>query len=229
MEKLASYCDFLLTVNERMNITALRTPHDVATVLFLDSLSVAAALRPDLLSPASSPRVFDVGSGTGAPGLPIKILFENWSLFLIESIQKKARFLEDAIARLGLADVSVLAERAEKVGADPRYRDTGDLCLARAVASLPALLELCAPLVRGGGFLAFPKSGDVDAEVESADAAAVALHTRLVRILSVPEALGLGAGRAIVLYQKLGPTPGGYPRRVGLATSRPIVGKSVGE
>jgi 16S rRNA (guanine527-N7)-methyltransferase len=164
----------------------------------------------------------DVGSGAGVPGLPIKIVRPGIRPTLVESVQKKARFVESLVGRLGLTQVEVIAERAETLGRRDAYRDAFDVCTARAVATLPALIELCAPLVRPGGVLALPKSGDVDAEVKSGLAAFEALSVRLESIYHVPESVGLGSGRVVVTCRKLGPTDRAYPRRPGLVRSRPI-------
>jgi 16S rRNA (guanine527-N7)-methyltransferase len=192
--------------------------------LFLDSLTIAPALPSFLTSRAETPevRVVDVGAGAGIPGLPLTIVFPWWSLTMIESVAKKARFLESAARGIGLSGVTVLPSRAEEVGRMRNWRDAADLCLARAVAPLASLLELCGPLTRPGGYLAFPKSGDLSSELQGAEAAMQAVRLELTRVVPVDEELGLGAERVIVLYRKSGSTPPGYPRRVGLAQSRPI-------
>jgi 16S rRNA (guanine527-N7)-methyltransferase len=148
----------------------------------------------------------------------------DWRLALIESVGKKARFLQSAVDTLQLAGVTVLNERAEETGWRKELRDTADACVARAVAPLAVLVELCAPLVRTGGVLVFPKSGNVDPEIAEAEVAAHKLRTQLLECRVVPETLGLGPDRYIVLYRKTGETPPGYPRRVGLARSRPLGG-----
>lgn len=220
-ERFIRYCRLLHQANQRFNLTAIRTPDGIMRTLFLDSLTVAAALPPGVLWEENL-RAVDVGAGAGLPGLPLAILHPAWTVTLIESTGKKARFLEEAARELGLPHVEVLAARAEAVGVDPFYRDHADLCTARAVAPLATLLELSTPLVRSGGYLAFPKSGEVQAEIAGARTAAERLRIRLLEVRPVPEELGLGTGRATVLYVKEGPTPAGYPRRIGLARSRPI-------
>jgi 16S rRNA (guanine527-N7)-methyltransferase len=95
------------------------------------------------------------------------------------------------------------------------------------VASLPTLVELCAPLVRPGGFMAFPKSGSFETELDSAGPALKTLRSRVVRIEPVPEEMGLGTGRVTVVCQKVGATSRDFPRRVGLAKSQPIGGQDL--
>lgn len=220
------YCETLLLATRRVNLTAVRSPAGIMHTLFLDSLTISPALpeRLRLASAAHTPWVVDVGSGAGIPGIPLKIVYPHWSVELVESVGKKAGFLEMAVKEIGLGGVRVKNARAEELGRIADWRDAADLCLARAVAPLPALVELCGPLVRPGGLLAFPKSGDVMAETESAQAAAEALRVTLHHVSWVPEELGLGPDRAVVIYEKTEATPSGYPRRVGLAQVRPIGG-----
>ncbi|HZU13140.1 MAG TPA: 16S rRNA (guanine(527)-N(7))-methyltransferase RsmG [Chloroflexota bacterium] len=213
------YCQLLLETNVHTNLTAIRDPAGVMSSLFLDALSLTAAL-PDGFR--GSIRCVDVGAGAGLPGLPLKIVFPDWSLTLVDSVGKKTKFLESVVRELGLSGVTVVNARAEEVGRRPAYRDRADLCVARALAAMPTLLELCAPLVRPGGLLLFPKTVGVDREVELAGEAARRLHVRLSSVDEVPGDLGLGEDRVVVVYEKTGPTPSGYPRRVGLAKSRPI-------
>jgi 16S rRNA (guanine527-N7)-methyltransferase len=220
LDRFISYCAFLLDRNTTINLTGVRTPEGVMTTLCLDSLTLLAALPTGWRSAPLS--VVDIGAGAGIPGIPLKIVCPNWKLTMIESIGKKARFLQDAVEVLALPDVNVLAQRAEEVGMHGEFRDRADLCLARAVAPLPVLIELCAPFVRPGGRLLFPKSGDAEREIGSAVAAERALRVQRIDSLAVAEDLGLGSGRTVVVYEKTDSTPSAFPRRVGLARKDPI-------
>lgn len=215
------YCALLQETSRHTNLTAIRSPAAIMSTLFLDSLTLVLAL-PNWAIDGSPVRVVDVGTGAGFPGVPLKILFRAWRLTLIESVGKKARFLLDLSASLGLQSVEVINGRAEDVARETGRRETSDLCTARAVAPLATLLEYSAPFVRSEGLLLFPKSGNVTSEVEEAQAAAERLGAELQSITSVPETLGLGSGRVILSYRRSGNVPPGYPRRTGLARSRPI-------
>src|ERR1700730_5196802 len=129
--------------------------------LLEDSLVLLDFLPPGPL------RVIDVGSGGGLPGLPLRLARPDLRLTLLEANQRKAAFLVQATAKLGLADVEVVAQRAEDAGRDPRHREAYDFALARALAPMPVLVELCLPFVAVGGRLLAMKT-DAAAEAESA-------------------------------------------------------------
>jgi 16S rRNA (guanine527-N7)-methyltransferase len=162
--------------------------------------------------------VVDVGSGGGLPGLPLKILRPDLRLTLVESDQAKAAFLVEACAKLGLEGVEVLARRAEEVGQDPRYRELFDVAVARALAPMPVLVELCLPLVRVGGRLLAQKTEHED--VEGATNAIVTLGGALNRVAAAPsDARRVGT---VVIVDKVRPTPLVYPRRAGVPSRKPL-------
>src|SRR5579864_2246171 len=163
-------------------------------------------------------RVVDVGSGGGLPGLPLKIARPDLSMTLVEADQSKAAFLVKACASLGLRDVDVVARRAEEVGRDPLHREKFDLAVARALAPMPVLIELCLPLVRVGGRLLAQKT-----EKEDVDAARHAIELLGGSLLG-SSAAPSGARRmgTVVLVEKIRPTPGAYPRRPGVPSRKPL-------
>ena len=182
-----------------------------AAELIDDSLVLAAHI-------ADARRLVDVGSGGGLPGLPLKIVRPDLEVTLIEADQDKAAFLVQAAARLDLRGVEVLAVRAEDAGHDPRYREAFDVAVARALAPLPTLVELCLPLVRVGGRLLAQKTEKED----------VARAARAVEVLGGRLGAAIGAASrargsgVIVVVEKIGPTPRAYPRRPGLPSRKPL-------
>lgn len=160
----------------------------------------------------------DVGSGAGLPGIPIKIARPDLEVTLIEADQAKAAFLVHACAALQLDRVEVVARRAEEAGHDPRLREAFDVAVARALAPLPTLAELCLPLVKVGGRLLAQKT---EAEDPAPAARAIeALGGELSRVHSSPSA-ARGAG-TVVEVRKVRPTPERYPRRPGVPARKPL-------
>jgi len=163
-------------------------------------------------------RLVDVGSGGGLPGLALKITRPDLAVTLIEADQAKAAFLVQACAKLDLRDVEVLARRAEEVGRDGRYRESFDVAVARALASMPVLAELCLPLVKVGGRLVAQKTASE--EVQRAGRAIEAMGGALNRVAAAPSA-ARGAG-TVVIVDKVRPTPPAYPRRPGVPARKPV-------
>jgi 16S rRNA (guanine527-N7)-methyltransferase len=166
----------------------------------------------------SAVRVVDVGSGGGLPGLPLRIARPDLSMTLVEADQSKAAFLVQACAALGLRDVDVVARRAEEVGRDPAYRESFDLAVARALAPMPVLAELCLPLVRVGGRLIAQKTEQED--VEAARHAIEVLGGSLAGVS--PARSGARWKGTVVIVDKVRPTPGAYPRRPGVPARKPL-------
>jgi 16S rRNA (guanine527-N7)-methyltransferase len=167
---------------------------------------------------ADARRVVDVGSGAGLPGIPIKIARPDLDMTLIEADQAKAAFLVHACAVLGLEHVEVVARRAEDAGHDPRLREVFDVAVARALAPLPVLVELCLPLVRVGGRLLAQKT--VAEDPSGAARAIQLLGGELSGVQSAPSA-ARGTGTVVVIDKML-PSPALYPRRAGVPARRPL-------
>jgi 16S rRNA (guanine527-N7)-methyltransferase len=224
-----AYYEILVDWNSRINLTAITEYEAVQVRHFVDSLTVGAALLEEL-RPAGEDRptmppagfsLVDIGAGAGFPGLPLKILWPRLALTLNDSVGKKTAFLREVARELGLDGVEILAGRAEELGLDKKHRANYSAATARAVATLPVLCEYCLPLVRVGGHLAAPKKGDISQELEEAKRAAQILggsEPRIHRFLLPRE----DVERFVVTVGKTKPTPPGYPRRVGLPSSRPL-------
>jgi 16S rRNA (guanine527-N7)-methyltransferase len=162
--------------------------------------------------------VVDVGSGGGLPGIPLKIARPELALTLIEADQAKAAFLVHACATLALEGVEVVARRAEEASHDPRLREAFDVAVARALAPMPVLAELCLGLVRVGGRLLAQKTGDED--LDAADRAIEVMGGALSAVHASPSAAR--GGGTVVVIDKLRPTPATYPRRPGVPSRKPL-------
>lgn len=214
IEQFARYSAELRAWNTRVNLTSITDEREIILRHFLDSLRCA-------LSWGDTPsRLIDVGSGAGFPGLPLKILHPELHVILVESVGKKAAFLEHVVAALDLRDVAVVAARAELVGHDPQHREQYDVVTARAVAELATLAEYCLPLCSIGGRVLTPKGRDVDDEVARARIAIARLGGQVIGVEPV-EIPGVEP-RTLVVLAKIAPTPAAYPRAVGIPAKRPI-------
>ncbi len=209
------YAILLAEWNGRLNLTAIRDPEEVRRKHFLDSFSCALAFA---VPPES---LVDVGSGAGFPGLALKILYPNLRLTLVESVGKKAKFIELVVQDLGLKDVTVLPRRAEEVGQDPAHRAAYQWAVARAVAQLPVLAEYLLPLVQVGGAMLAQKGSSAPQEARAAGRALQTLGGGPPRL--VPVAIpGLSDERFLVIAEKLRPTPAQYPRLPGTPAKKPL-------
>ena len=212
------YRDELLSWNAgRANLTAITAPEDVETLLFLESLACVAALPND-----SDLRVIDIGAGGGFPGVPLAIAFARLDVTLVEATGKKVRFLEHIIGLLGLRNCRALQGRAEDLAHDPDHRELYDVAAARALAPLPALVELCLPFVRVGGVLIAPKGADAETEVRAASNALAALGGESGGIILPDPETPIPADHRLILIRKSAPTPYRYPRPNGVPTRRPL-------
>jgi 16S rRNA (guanine527-N7)-methyltransferase len=163
-------------------------------------------------------RVVDVGSGGGLPGLPLKIVRPDLKMTLIEADQAKSAFLVHACAALGLMGVEVVAMRAEEAGHDPRFREAFDVAVARALAPMPVLVELCLGFVRVGGRLLAQKTDGEDQA--TADHAIEVMGGVRGAIHASPSAARTGG--TVVVIDKVRPTPAAYPRRPGVPNRKPL-------
>ena len=222
LARFVAYRDLLLDWNTRVNLTAIKDPVEVERRLFLDALRLLPALDAFLrsLPPTAAPRpprVIDIGAGAGFPGFPLKIARPDLEFSLVEATGKKASFLTRIVAELGLTDVVVHHARAEDLAHDPGHRAVYHLATARAVASLPALLELCVPFLREGGRALFPKGTDLANELAAGERAAPLVGARIASAELLAD-----SDTRLIVADKIGPTPKRYPRRAGIPARDPL-------
>lgn len=218
IDKFETYYHELVSWNKKLNLTAITDYGEVQIKHFLDSLTVALALtEEELARPGFS--LIDIGSGAGFPGIPLKLFLTPARLVLVESRAKKAAFLHHIVERLELGQVEVVVGRAEEIAHLPQFREQFALSVSRAVASLPALVELALPFCRIGGKFVAQKKGEIDEEVTQAGKAVDVLGGRLSQVKKIE--LG-GDERYLVIIDKTRPTPEKYPRRPSIPQRRPI-------
>ncbi len=215
-ERFGQYYELLIEWNRVMNLTAITELPEVEEKHFLDSLALTQALP---LSGTES--LIDIGTGAGFPGLPLKILFPEMKMVLADALQKRVDFLNEVIHRLQLENITAVHARAEELAHDAKYREAFDLCVSRAVAPLPILLEYCLPFVRTDGIFAAYKSLAAEDELASSGNALSVLG-------GTPEnsrSITLGPSdlsRTILLIRKTGATPEKYPRAAGKVKKKPL-------
>ncbi len=219
LEQFHIYYRELIDWNQRMNLTAITDFKDVQIKHFLDSLAVTLALKQPIKS--EELYLIDIGTGAGLPGLPIKIAFPAVKLVLLEATAKKAAFLAHLKQKLGLSDVEIVVGRAEEVAHKAQYREHFDIVLSRAVAPLPALVELALPFCAIGGSFIAQKKGALDQEISQATRAIGLLggNLREVKRIDLDE---FPDERYLVIIDKVSPTPKQYPRRPGMPKKRPL-------
>lgn len=214
-----AYTAELAEWNEKFNLTAIKKPAEVEIKHFADSLSCLIALRQT----ANEKRqmLIDVGTGAGFPGLPLKIICPEIRLTLVESVGKKAAFLEHVVGKLELKEVRVIKLRAEEIGREKEHREAYDWAVARAVAEMRTLLEYLLPLVKVGGKALAQKGENAPAETQGAEKAARILGGALAQITPV-ELPGIAEPRYLVVFNKIAATPAKYPRRPGVPAKEPL-------
>jgi 16S rRNA (guanine527-N7)-methyltransferase len=213
---LVTYEKELLEWNQKFNLTAIRDTESIRTKHFLDSFSCVLAWK------ASPPnQLIDVGTGAGFPGIPLKILYPNLKLTLVESVGKKAMFCQHIVSVLGLGQVEVLQARAEDIGQDLQYREKYEWAVARAVANLNVLSEYLIPLVKVGGTMLAQKGESGPAEAQSAEKAMELFGGKLKQLIPV-NLPGVADDRYLVVVDKVATTPPKYPRKPGIPAKQPL-------
>lgn len=210
---LLQYKRILLEWNEKMNLTAIEEERDFIIKHFVDSLSIMPFLK-------DGQSFIDVGTGAGFPGLPLKIAKPSLKIVLLDSLEKRIGFLKAVIAELQLTGIRAVHSRAEDAGMAAEFREKTDVAVARAVASLPVLLEYCLPLVKTGGIFIAMKAGSEEAGVSGK-----ALDILGGRIEEIKEFIlpGSDMKRSIIVVRKFRQTPTKYPRKAGKPSKEPLI------
>ena len=221
-----SYQDLLLEWNQKINLTTITDPEEIALKHFADSLSVAPFIHNAFKSEAMrfpDCSLIDVGTGAGFPGIPLKIVYPGISLTLMDSLNKRIAFLDAVIHALSLKDCKTVHSRAEDGARNAAYREKFDIAIARAVAGMPVLCEFCLPYVKIGGIFIAMKS-NVKEELEAAKYAISLLGGEIEACheFLLPES---DISRTIVIIRKKSKTPSGYPRKAGKPEKEPLLDK----
>lgn len=216
LEQFDLYYKLLVEWNEKMNLTAITDEEEVYLKHFYDSLS--AGFYFDF---SGSPAICDVGAGAGFPSIPLKIAFPDIQVTIVDSLNKRINFLNHLAEKLQLNNVHFYHDRAETFGQLPEHREQYDVVMARAVARMSVLSELCLPLVKVGGVFLAMKAASAKEELKNSHKALTVLGGRLREdhsfLLPVEE-----SERTIMVIDKIKSTPKKYPRKPGTPNKSPI-------
>lgn len=232
-----TYYELLVEKNKVMNLTAITEFQEVVEKHFLDSLSLvkgAEIFRSEFegkifqrlafseqSSSVEKPRLLDLGTGAGFPGIPLKIAFPWLDIVLMDSLNKRILFLQEVIEKLGLQEICAVHGRAEEMARKKEYREKFDICVSRAVANLASLSEYCIPFVKMGGFFVSYKSGEIEEELCQSQKA-VKLLGGAARDVVKFQLPNTDMGRSLVIVEKKNATPKNYPRKAGMPSREPL-------
>lgn len=216
MEQFLQYYELLVEKNKVMNLTAITEFDEVVEKHFLDSVSLTQQL--DLHQPL---KVLDLGTGAGFPGIPLKIVFPELEITLMDSLNKRVLFLQDVISSLQLENIEAVHGRAEEAAKNKKYRESFDLCVSRAVANISTLSEYCLPFVKiGGSFISY-KSSTIEDELEEGKKGIAILGGKVKDVykFTLPDS---ELQRSFVIIEKEKKTPKAYPRKAGTPSKEPL-------
>ena len=216
LEQFQCYYERLIEKNKVMNLTAITEYEEVVDKHFIDSI-----LLGSVKGLSGKKRVIDVGTGAGFPGIPLKIVYPELEITLLDSLNKRVKFLDEVIEELGLTGIQAVHSRAEDLAQDAAYRQQYDICVSRAVANLATLSEYCIPFVKQGGYFISYKSTQIEEELKQAKKAVQVLGGTLEQVETV-QIPGTTIERQFVMIRKTGTTPKKFPRKAGTASKTPI-------
>lgn len=210
------YYELLIEWNRIMNLTGITDYDEVNLKHFTDSLTISR-----IIDMAQINTLIDVGTGAGFPGIPIKIAFPHIKVYLLDSLNKRIKFLNEVIKKLGLKNIYAFHGRAEDFAKDRQYREKFDVCVSRAVANLSTLSEYCIPFVKTGGYFVSYKGGDSDEEVIRSENAITLLGGEIENTdrFFLPDT---DMGRTLIKIRKRKSTPNRYPRKAGIPSKEPL-------
>ena len=217
IEQFEKYYELLVEWNKVMNLTGITEFDEVMQKHFVDSVAAAKYAEMEKVN-----RLIDVGTGAGFPGIPLKIVYPHIQVTLLDSLNKRIKFLEEVVDNLGLTGIETVHGRAEDAAKKAEYREQFDLSVSRAVANLASLTEYCLPFVKVGGKFVSYKSVSVDEEITQSKKAVYVLGGEIGKVekFNLPES---DMERSLVIIEKKRSTPKKYPRKAGMPTKEPLV------
>ena len=210
------YYEMLTEWNKVMNLTGITEYEEVNEKHFIDSLSIVKVIDMSKID-----KIIDIGTGAGFPGMPLKIAFPHLKVTLLDSLNKRIKFLDAVIDELKLEEIKTIHGRAEDYARKEQYRENYDLCVSRAVSNLSTLSEYCLPYVKKEGVFISYKSGDIEEELLKSKKAIQILGGRVEDVVkfSLPET---DIHRSFVKIRKTSATKNKYPRKAGIPAKEPL-------
>lgn len=215
--KLTEYNAMLMEMNKKVNLTGIKDTEESLVKNVYDSMTV----YNEKYFPRDG-RILDLGTGGGFPGIPLAVLRPDMQVVLMDSVLKKLNFIESTAAKLEIKNVKIMHMRAEEGGRRRKTRESFDVVTARAVKMLPVIAEWAMPFVKVGGIFAAMKGPGAEEELKDAGKILQELQGELIekKDLELPG----GEKRSILYFRKTDPCPKTYPRKVGIAEKKPVIG-----
>ncbi len=208
------YMNLLIKWNEKINLTAITDPKEIIMKHFIDSLTINKYIEKNA-------KLIDIGTGAGFPGIPLKILRQDITVTLVDSLNKRINFLNEVIKEIGLEKIETIHSRAEEIGKNVKYREKYDMATSRAVANIATLSEYLIPLVKEKGKCIYMKGPDIEEELLNGKKAINVLGGEVIKKeeFSLPKS---DIKRTIIIINKIKRTPNNYPRKAGMPAKEPI-------
>ncbi|MBB6697072.1 16S rRNA (guanine(527)-N(7))-methyltransferase RsmG [Clostridium algidicarnis] len=214
--KFMNYKDILKEWNNKINLTAIIEDDDIVKKHFIDCIK---AFKFKGFKEAKS--IIDVGTGAGFPGIPIGIMKEDCNIVLLDSLNKRVKFLDEVIEKLYLNNFSTIHGRGEELSRSEKYREKFDIATSRAVANMCTLSELCLPYVKLGGYFVALKGPSIEEELNGAKRAIAILGGKVQEIIPV-NIENSDLNHNLVIIKKVSLTPSIYPRNSGIMSKKPL-------
>lgn len=214
IKKFFEYMNLLILWNEKINLTAITEEKEIIIKHFIDSLTINKYIK-------NYNAIYDIGTGAGFPGIPLKIINDNKEFTLIDALNKRILFLNEIKNKLELKQLELVHGRVEDLANNIQYREKGEVVVSRAVANLSTLVEYMLPFVKIGGKCICMKGNNISEELKNAEKAINILGGELEKIdnFVLP---GLDLERNIIIIKKIKNTSLKYPRKAGIPSKKPL-------